>query len=222
MIVAERKSLDEIIKMVEGFEKILVIGCGTCVTVCYAGGDKEAKIVASGLTISRKMGGKPISTEVVTPERQCEWEYLDEIKELVEWSDAVISMACAAGIQAVAEYFPTKPVFPGVDTKFIGMPQEQGLWIEKCAACGKCILDKTAAICVITRCSKGLINGPCGRAINGMCEIDPQVECGWEVAYKRMKTLQKLDIFSEVLKPKNWSSRGTGGPGKVVREDMRL
>src|SRR4030042_1861389 len=134
MIVASRKSIRDIKKMLDGYDKSWIVGCGTCVTVCYAGGEKEAAVVASGLRIMRKLEGKPADVEFTTIKRQCEWEFIEDLKDKVVGEETILSMACGAGIQALGERFKHKPVFPGVDTRFIGIRQEQGDWIEKCAA----------------------------------------------------------------------------------------
>ena len=223
MIIASRKSIPDIKKMLDGYNKILVVGCGTCVTVCYAGGEKEAAIVASGLRIMRKLEGKPAEVEFTTIKRQCEWEFIEELAEKVESVDAIVSMACGAGIQALGVRFKDKPILPGVDTKFIGIPQEQGQWVEKCAACGDCILDKTGDICPVTLCSKSMLNAPCGNASpEGKCELDENKDCAWVLIYERMKELVKLEDLEEILDAKDWSKGKDGGVGELVREDMKL
>ena len=143
-------------------ENILVIGCGTCVTVCFAGGAREAAIIASSLRMSSKLDGDSKEVADVTVQRQCEWEYLDQISEQVAQVDLVLSLGCGIGVQAIAEHFPDAWVVPGLNTSFLGLPAEQGVWEERCAACGDCVLGLTGGICPIARCSKSLLNGPCG------------------------------------------------------------
>jgi ferredoxin len=162
MIVAEQKSLDEVKTLVGDAEKVLVVGCGTCVTVCFAGGAREAAITATSLRMSSKLDGAAKDIGDVTVQRQCEWEYLDQIEEQVAEADVVLSLGCGIGVQALAEHFPDAWVVPGLNTSFLGMPTEQGVWVERCAACGDCILGLTGGICPIARCSKSLLNGPCG------------------------------------------------------------
>lgn len=222
MIIASRKEIPEIKNMLDGYKNILILGCGTCVTICYAGGDREAAVVASGLRIMRKLEGNPAEITHTTIKRQCEWEFIEELKDQVEWADAIVSMACGAGIQAVGERFKDTPVFPGVDTKFIGIPQEQGYWTEKCASCGECILDKTGDICPVTLCSKSMLNGPCGSASNdGNCELDEKIKCAWVLIYERMKLLNMLEKLEDILDPKDWSKGKDGGVREHIREDMQ-
>ena len=146
MIVAEQKSLEEIKKLVGNAQKVLVAGCGTCVTVCFAGGSREAAVVSAELRMASKLAGNPKEVTDVTVQRQCEWEYLDEIAEQVKDVDVVLSLGCGVGVQALAEHFPNVWVVPGLNTKFMGLPTEQGVWAERCAACGDCVLGLTGGI----------------------------------------------------------------------------
>ena len=221
MIVAEQKPLEEIRGMIAGCKKILIVGCGTCTTVCFAGGEKEVGILASALRMARGIEGDPIETVERTVQRQCEPEYVDELQEIIEKFDAVLSLGCGAGVQMLAERFPQVLILPGLNTKFIGVTLEQGVWSERCVGCGDCVLDKTAGICPITRCSKSLLNGPCGGSQKGKCEIDPEIDCAWQLIYDRLKALGRLDSLMEIMPPKDWSTGHHGGPRKVVREDLR-
>jgi ferredoxin len=222
MIVAEQKSLEEIKNLVGEAEKVLVVGCGTCVTVCFAGGAREAAITATSLRMATKLDGNTKNVADVTVQRQCEWEYLDQIAEQVQEADLVLSLGCGIGVQAIAEHFPEAWVVPGLNTSFLGLPTEQGVWAERCAACGDCILGLTGGICPIARCSKSLLNGPCGGSENGHCEIDPDVPCAWQLIYDRLGSKGKLDVLLEIQPPKNWRASRDGGPRKIVREDLRL
>ena len=222
MIVAEQKSLDEIKTLIGESEKVLVVGCGTCVTVCFAGGSREAEITSTSLRMSSKLEGKAKDVRDVTVQRQCEWEYLDQIKEQVEDADIVLSLGCGIGVQAIAEHYPNTWVVPGLNTSFLGIPKEQGVWEERCAACGDCVLGMTGGICPIARCSKSLLNGPCGGSEEGHCEIDPDTPCAWQLIYDRLDSQNKLELIMEVNEPKNWSTSRDGGPRKITRDDLRL
>ena len=222
MIVAEQKSLEELKTLVSGAEKVLVVGCGTCVTVCFAGGAREAAIAASSLRMASKLEGNPLEVTDVTVQRQCEWEYLDQIAEQVKDADIVLSLGCGVGVQAIAEHFNQTWVVPGLNTKFLGLPTEQGVWAERCAACGDCVLGLTGGICPIARCSKSLLNGPCGGSEDGHCEINPEIPCAWQLIYDRLNSLGKLNVLLEFQPPKNWRTSRDGGPRKIVREDLRL
>lgn len=222
MIVAEQKSLEEMRSLIGDAEKVLVVGCGTCVTVCFAGGSREAAIVSSSLRMASKLNGDKMQVRDVTVQRQCEWEYLDEIEEQISEADVVLSLGCGIGVQAIAEHFPNTWVVPGLNTNFLGMPTEQGVWDERCAACGDCILGLTGGICPIARCSKLLLNGPCGGSEDGHCEIDPEVDCAWQLIYDRLNSMGKLQVLLDLQPPKSWRTSRDGGPRRIVREDLRL
>ncbi|MEW6578472.1 MAG: methylenetetrahydrofolate reductase C-terminal domain-containing protein [Chloroflexota bacterium] len=222
MIVAEQKSLDEMKTLIGEARNVLVVGCGTCVTVCFAGGSREAAIVAASLRMATKLDGDAAAVSDVTVQRQCEWEYLDEIAEQIKAADVVLSLGCGIGVQAIAEHFPQTWVVPGLNTSFLGLPTEQGVWAERCAACGDCLLGLTGGICPIARCSKSLLNGPCGGSEDGHCEVNPDIPCAWQLIYDRLSSLGRLDLLLDIQPPKNWKAARDGGPRKIVREDLRL
>ena len=222
MIIGERKPIQEIIRMLKGIENILILGCGGCVTVCSAGGEKEVEILASILRIDRKKKGEPIETKEKTLARQCDTEYLEELKDEVDKYDAVLSMGCGVGVNFLADMYPKTIILPALNTSFMGVSEEQGVWSERCAGCGDCVLDKTGGLCPVARCSKRLFNGPCGGSQNGKCEINPDIACVWQLIYDRLKGLNQLEKLQEIFPMKDWSSSLHGGPRKIVREDLKL
>lgn len=222
MIVAEQKPLDEIKGLIAEADNVLVVGCGTCVTVCFAGGEKEAGILTSSLRMSTKLDGNPKEVSHVTVQRQCEWEYIDPLAAQIEEVDVVVSLGCGIGVQALAERFPKAFVVPGLDTIMLGMPVEQGVWEERCAACGSCILGLTGGICPIARCAKQLLNGPCGGSQNGICEIGEDTPCAWQLIYDKLKSLDRLHLIMDYVPPKDWSKSRSGGPRRITRDDLRL
>jgi len=221
MIVAEQKPLEEILSNIEGFKKILLVGCHGCVTVCSAGGEKEVDLLAGLLRLAARKRGKELQVTKMTLERQCDPEYVDELREHIERHDAVLSMACGAGVQLVAERVGGIAVLPALNTVFIGAAEEKGTWGERCQACGDCKLHLTCGICPVTRCSKSLMNGPCGGSSDGHCEIDPEVPCGWQLIVDRLEALGQLDQYERILPMPDWSCSRDGGPRKVVREDLK-
>ena len=217
MIVAEQKPIEEILGCLAGHKRVLALGCGTCVTVCLAGGERETAELAAVLRLSRK------DMEVVedTIERQCDAEFFDSVREQAETCDAILSLACGVGVQMVARIFPDKPVYPALNTKFMGTNDGAGEWSENCLACGDCKLGIYGGVCPVTRCSKSLLNGPCGGSANGMCEVDPEnIECGWQLIYDRLKALGRLDTLREISEPRDWSKTHAGGPRRLSREDV--
>ena len=221
MIMARPKPIEEIIDEIKDFNKVLIAGCDGCVTVCEAGGSKEVQVLASALRLYFTKESKRLEIDETSLTRQCDKDYLHELLDTIDDYDAVVSLACGAGVQFMAEMYRKKPIFPGVDTCFIGVTEERGVWAERCQACGQCILASTGGICPITRCSKRMMNGPCGGSEKGKCEVSPDTDCGWHLIYERLKELGQLDFFAEPTDPKDWASSRDGGPRKIVREDVR-
>ena len=216
MIVAEQKPIEEIKDSLAGFKRVLVLGCGTCVTVCLAGGEREVATLGSLLRLSGDC-----KIEENTIERQCDAEFFDAVKEQVQNCDAILSMACGVGVQMAARIFADKSVYPALNTVFMGTNEEAGKWEENCLACGDCKLGVFGGVCPVTRCSKSLSNGPCGGSCDGMCEVDPEkIECGWQLIYDRLKTLGKLDVLEKNTEARDWSKTHSGGPRKLSREDI--
>ncbi len=218
MIVGKQKPLEEIEKMIEPYGRLLVLGCGTCVAICLAGGEKEVAVLASTLRMAEKVAKNSKEIKEHTVERQCEWEFLEDLKERVKESDAILSLGCGVGVQAVSEKYPEIPVLPGLHTLFFGMPLEHSVWAERCLGCGTCILDKTAGICPTARCAKGLLNGPCGGSSGGKCEISKDTPCAWQLIYDRLAALGQLAKLEEIQPLRDWSTSYAGGPRKVTAE----
>lgn len=222
MIVADRKPFEEIINMIAPYSRILVLGCNECVTVCSTGGSKEVAVLASEMRIKRKIQGIPVEVEEKTIERQCDIEYLDELKSIIDRYDAVLSLACGCGIQFVGERYRNIPVLPGVNTTFMGVTERQGLWAERCQGCGSCVLDRTMGICPISRCAKSIMNGPCGGSVDGRCEIDKDVPCAWQLIIEKYKEMGMMKRYMDIMLPKDWSTARDGGPRTRHREDLEI
>ncbi|MGE5262291.1 MAG: methylenetetrahydrofolate reductase C-terminal domain-containing protein [Acidobacteriota bacterium] len=225
MIVAEQKPFEEIKAKLEKANRVLLVGCGTCVTVCFAGGEKEVGILASSLRMATKIDGNAKEIDEAMVQRQCEWEYLDTLKDKIDDYDLILSLGCGIGVQAIAEHFPKARVVPGLNTSFLGLPTEQGVWAERCAACGNCILDLTGGICPIARCSKSLLNGPCGGSDGGKCEVSSKerpVDCAWDMIVRKLMERGELERLLEINTAKNWQTSRDGGPRRIAREDLML
>ena len=220
MIVAESKPIKELLGMVKDFKKILVVGCKGCVTVCNVGGAKEAAILASTIRIAGKKEGLDVVVNEHTLERQCDPEYINELKDVIVDYDAVISIACGVGPQFLSERYPDKKIFPGVNTKFMGGAVEHGVWEERCAGCGACAIHLFGGLCPIARCSKSLLNGPCGGSSNGKCEISNEVDCVWDLIVTKMMAQDRLDELTVFRPPKSWTTARDGGPRKMIREEL--
>jgi ferredoxin len=222
MIVAEQKPLEEIYAQTQGKRHVLIVGCRECVTVCQAGGEKEVGLLAAALRLkSQAEGREPIETKEESVQRQCDPEYVLPLRELAAEADLVISMACGVGVQYLAELLPGAWVVPALNTRFGGGSVEQGVWEERCGFCGDCLLDRTGGICPVARCSKSLLNGPCGGSHDGKCEVDEAIACGWQLIFDRLKGLDRLELLMELQPVKDWRTARDGGPRRVVREDLR-
>ncbi|MBF0200422.1 MAG: methylenetetrahydrofolate reductase C-terminal domain-containing protein [Desulfamplus sp.] len=207
MIKGKRKPFHEIKEMLKGHKKILVLGCGGCVSVCYAGGMKEVEILRGQLQASFQQDGLSMEINCYTVERQCNGEFLFDLAKKAPRYDALMSMACGAGCQYLAEHFPKIPVYPAINTLFIGIDKDIGLFEERCRACGNCVLGITGGICPVTRCAKSLFNGPCGGTTSvKSCEVSRDIPCAWLKIYERLKTLGQLDSILRITEPVEWKN----------------
>jgi ferredoxin len=221
MIVADRKPLAEILEMVEGATRIAVVGCGTCVSVCESGGEKEAQLLATELRMALKLRG---STPVVidtTVQRQCEEEFVAPLTDVMASNDVVVSIGCGAGVQFLAKRFPSARIVPGLNTRFIGVVESPGEFAEYCQACGDCLLHLTGGICPVSRCSKSLLNGPCGGSSGGHCEVGVEVDCAWQLICDKLEAEGRLHLLEEIRPAKNWRTSRDGGPRRATREEYK-
>ena len=217
MIVGERKPFEEIKESLRGYKKVLILGCGTCVSVCMAGGEKEVELLATQLRMANKLDNEDVEIKEATIQRQCDKEYIEPIIEMAKECDVILSMGCGAGVQMVADLLEPMPVMPGLNTRFIGVADGEGSWSEKCRACGSCVLGEHAGICPITRCPKSILNGPCGGSQLGKCETDPNRDCAWALIYDRLMKQGKLDNIIKIALPKDY--RAQDFPATQVNED---
>ncbi len=230
MIVAKRKPFEEIKESVKNYQKIMILGCGTCVAVCQAGGEKEAEILASELRLAFGNEGKKVDVNEELIVRQCDDEFMADpmFLEKVKESDIILSIACGVGVQHACNFFnrviTEKPILvvPGLNTTFMGANLDVGLWEERCLGCGDCVLEKTGGICPIARCAKSLLNGPCGGSSNGKCEISKDTDCAWHLIIERLEALGQLETIKPVEMYKDWRSSYSGGPRRMIREDLRI
>lgn len=213
MIVTAEKPLEEILKFLAPYHRILVLGCQGCFQPPR--GLKEAEAYLPKLEAAGK------ATRAATLARQCDAELISgRLREELGDVEAVLSLACGVGVQMVSAAFPEIPVFPAQNTMFIGGEGEEGEFLEFCSGCGECVLERTGGICPITRCSKSLLNGPCGGSQGGRCEVDPQLECAWHLIYERLKALGRLEALAEIWKVRDWSGSPSGGP-RTIRPSIR-
>jgi len=193
-----------------------LVGCGECSTTCKSGGEPEVLEVKAKL----EQQGK-IVTGYVIPDAPCisaqiKTALAKNAKALKE-AEAILVMACGLGVQSVKSNDRRElPIFPGCDTLFMGAVDNEGTFQELCSACGECILDLTGGICPVTRCSKGLLNGPCGGMNKGKCEVDKDKDCAWVLIYDELKKKGKIGLFNKIQSAKKYSK--TTRPKKLVLE----
>lgn len=194
-------------------KKVYLIGCGTCATICHTGGKSEVLDMKEKL----EAAGKKVTGWMVVPTACDELtKYaLEEQAEEVKKAEAILAMTCAFGVQTMA-LFADKPVYPALNTLFIGKEEAPGQFIEVCMQCGNCILAKTVGICPLVRCAKSLLNGPCGGSVEGKCEISPDTPCAWQLIYDRLEALGQLDKLEEIVAPRDWSTSSAGGPRRIT------
>ena len=208
MIVGERKTLEEIQDMIKDYSKVLNVGCGGCTSICLAGGQKEVDQLNTELRKSLKGGDFSTQIDSFTIERQCNADFFSELDQMVAEYDAVLSMACGAGVQFLAERYQDKPVLPALNTVFVGVDREIGWYEENCRTCGDCVLGETGGICPVTRCAKGLFNGPCGgTTLDGKCEVNSEVPCAWYEIYERLKKQDRLGNILKIKTAREWENQ---------------
>ena len=203
MVISEPKILEEILGFLENCEKIIITGCGECATVCKTGGQDEVEEMKQIL----EQNGKKVLASKVLPtscNKLLVKKELKEFKEELKEADAVLSLACGDGVQTVGSLVDIA-VIPGNDTLFIGEIVRNGIFEEMCKACGECVLGRTAAVCPVTKCAKSLLNGPCGGAREGKCEVNPENPCAWIEIYKKLKDQERLDLMIGLTAPKDYS-----------------
>lgn len=205
MIITKQKEFSEVLRRLEGEEKVFLIGCGECSTTCKTGGETEVKAMQAAL----EKHGK-IVTGYCIPSAPCVAAQvklaLAKNKKLIDSSDAILVLACGLGIQSIKDNSRSeKPIHVVCDTLFMGAVDAGGAFLEKCSACGDCVLELTGMICPITRCPKSLLNGPCGGQNKGKCEVDNTRDCAWILIYNELKKRGKLELLKEIKPPKDHS-----------------
>ena len=220
MIVAERKPIDEILAMLAPCKKVLVLACGGCVTVCLTGGEKQADELAAQLRLAAKAKGRDLVVDVDSITRQCDKEFINNLKFNLADYDAVLSIACGVGVGFVSGLYPKTPVLPGLNTTFYGANTAPGTWTESCHGCGDCVLAWTGGICPVARCSKSLINGTCGGTKKGKCEVKEEMDCGWLLIYQRLKELGRLEEYRKMRAARDWRKDRSSGVRRLTHAEL--
>ena len=200
--ITKQKSVEEIEQELGGFDRIYIVGCGTCATMTRTGGREEVLKMKEHL----QELGKLVTGCTVIP-TACDEMTEVAVKEnngAIENANCILVMACALGVHKLSTYID-KPVIPALDTLFIGIEDSPGCFQEVCAQCGQCILGQTAGICPLTACHKGLLNGPCGGTNDGKCEVDKEKDCAWTLIYQRLEAQGRLDLMRKQQAPRDYN-----------------
>src|SRR4030042_2185920 len=200
-----QKPLVEILKNIRQGEKIFVVGCGNCAEKCKSGGEQQCKEMKECLESKNVQVSGYGATD--SGKSLCKLSLAKELlnvrhKKQTEEADSFLILACGQGIHTVIDATDGGLVHPGCDTIFGGETITDNFITEFCSLCGECIVEMTGGLCPLTLCSKGLLNGPCGGAKNGKCEVDRERDCGWQLIYDRLKNIGKLEFFFRYHEPK--------------------
>ena len=200
MLITKLKSREAIESLLGG--TCFILNCHGCKELSFPVAEAEA--LEAELAAAGKVTGILTTDYVCNPENL--QLRLEAHKNEIEEADAVLVLSCGVGVQTVAECFPEKKILAGCDT--YRLPGTQGVTPLEvdCGQCGECYLNLTGGICPITACSKSLLNGQCGGAKNGKCEVDPEMDCGWERIYRRLEALGRLDLLKVPTQLRNYST----------------
>lgn len=211
LIITELKPFDQIVNMIQPYDKIFIVGCGGCATICQTGGEDQVKEMAERIGKVKDIVGAVV-VETPCDERLVNRDLNKHLKG--KEIDAMLVMACGVGTQVLSKKYNITCI-PALDTKFIGKVERIGRFFERCKACGDCILYDTGGICPVTRCAKGLLNGPCGGQADGKCEVGGwKNDCAWVLIYERLKKLGRLDKFKEYREARDHKLKA--GPTELI------
>ncbi len=203
MIITAQKPLKTIIADV-GKCPVFLIGCSECATLCHTGGEEEVQRMKKALEEHHII---VTGTVILDPacHLQNDKRLLRQHADAVKKAQKILVLACGNGVQTVAEIITGTDVVPGTDTLFLGEIQRANQFEKRCQLCGECLLDEFAGFCPVTRCPKSMLNGPCGGSIDGKCEINTNLDCVWDLIYKKLKEQEKTAQLHRIQPPKDWS-----------------
>ena len=218
-----QKPLDEILSALDEGERVMVVGCGNCAAKAKSGGEPETEAMAERL----RARGVTVTGWAVPPDggSLCKLSATDKLlnethRAEAEAADSFLVLACGQGVHTVIDATQAGMVHPGCDTIFGGETISGNAITEYCSLCGECVLENTGGLCPVTLCAKSLLNGPCGGAKDGKCEVDPDRDCGWHLIFERLKELGRTERMLEYQPPKNWLR--SGSPRSLVMTGKRV
>ncbi len=203
MIVSKQKNFDVILRAVEK-GPVFIVGCNECATLCGTGGEPQVLAMRKALEAQQV----PVTGSVIL-EPACHLQndkrMLKAHSEEVGGAKKILMLSCGSGVQTIAELLRDKEVISGADSLFIGEIVHANEFQKRCSLCGDCLLDVFSGYCPVSRCPKSMLNGPCGGAAGGKCEIDKELPCVWDQIYQTLKQAGKLQVLKAVQPPKDWS-----------------
>jgi ferredoxin len=203
MIITKQKDFKDLLRSIDS-KPVFLVGCSECATVCHTGGKDEVlqlkeKLLKNNISVTGWVVLEP-ACHLMNDKRMLK----DHATEL-DKSAKILVLACGNGIQTLAELLPEKEVIAGTNSLFLGEISRANEFDRRCVLCGECLVDHFSGICPVTRCPKGMLNGPCGGSTRGKCEVNVEMECVWDRIYQELKKNGKLSTFLVIQKPKNWS-----------------
>jgi hypothetical protein len=226
MIITNEKTWEEIKATLNDFKvkKVVIAACGVCAAKVGTGGEEGAKRMKAKL---ESEGIKVITTAIIDEpcDERVTKQALKKIEAEIKEADAILSLACGIGTQAISgitlEKYNAKPALTALETVFMGGTERIGKFAERCRACGECLLNETGGVCPITTCAKSLVNGPCGGSVEGKCEVlNYCMPCGWIMIYDALKKENRLDLYVKIRAPRNWDESGKQRELCVPREGI--
>jgi ferredoxin len=199
MIITRQKDFNTVLNLLKDKKKVFLVGCGECATTCNTGGEEQIAEIKSRLEAAGK-----VVTGWAVPDAPCisaqiKTAMAKNRKALGE-SDAILVYGCGSGTQSVKENDRLNlDVFSGNDTICAATVDSAGNFKEVCSSCGDCLLELTEGICPVTRCAKGLMNGPCGGQKDGKCEVDREKDCAWILIYKKKIEKNRVADLKSVI-----------------------
>ena len=203
MIITKQKEFNDLLSHI-GEDPVFIIGCSECATLCHTGGEEEIFAMKDAL---RKKNINVTGYVILEPacNLQNDKRLLRKHEKEIDNAKRILVLACGNGVQTVSEILDDFEIIPGTDTLFLGEIKHANEFEKRCNLCGECIQDIFGGICPISRCPKNMLNGPCGGLKDGKCEINSDIDCVWDLIYKRLKKSGQLHLIKDIIKPKDWS-----------------
>lgn len=209
MLITKQKPLEQIMGYIGNEKSIFVVGCKGCAEGCHTGGEKEVAEMKQKLEQAGKKVSGTVLIDFMCNDSQVRLILQPHEAEILA-SDSLLALCCGVGVQATSSVVD-KMVHPGCNTVSLGGRHAEWREAERCMECGDCVLEYTGGICPVARCSKFLMNGPCGGSVNGKCEVSKDVPCAWQLIIDRLTKLGRLDKMQTIVAPKDWSVSLTAG-----------